>query len=82
MLERITAEPVRMIYHCKHGSIRVKNVGAPVRAMTHYPMWMQILHGRNLGNGRWSKVVAKPCFDEFPFLKEYYTSGLPQRFQR
>lgn len=75
MLERITAEPVKMIYHRKHGSIKAKNVGAPVRAMLHHPMWMQILHGKNLGNGRWSKVQDEPCFHEFPFLEDYYKNG-------
>lgn len=77
MLERVTEEPPKMIYHCKHGSVKRKAVGAPVQALTFYPSWMQILHGKNLGNGLWTRSKTEKSYDDFPFLKEYYDFGIP-----
>lgn len=78
MVERVGDEPPKMIYHVPHGSIKRKIVRAPVQALSYYPGWMQILHGRNLGNGQWTRRRAEPAFEEFPFLKGYYDFGLPQ----
>lgn len=77
MLERVTEEPVQMVYHRPHGSIKAQVVGAPVHTLPYYPMWMQILHGKNIGNGLWTKKVADPSPADFPFLKEYNAFGVP-----
>lgn len=77
MLERVTEEPVKTVYHRPHGSIKTQVVGAPVFTLTRYPMWMQILHGKNIGNGLWTRKAAEPSLTEFPFLKEYNAFGVP-----
>lgn len=82
MMERITEEPLQMIYCRKHGSIKRKNV-APVALdpLRTYPSWMMILHGKNLGNGLWTKRKTEKSYEEFPFLKEYFDFGLPTHLQ-
>lgn len=72
MLERVREEPVKMVYHRPHGSIKSKIVGYPVKDLTHFPLWMQILHGKNIGNGLWTRKRSAPDFTSFPFLKGYH----------
>lgn len=81
MVERLTDEPAKMIYHCKHGSIKPEVVQAPVVVLPQSPMWMQILHGKNVGNGLWTRTRDKHNLVEFPFLKEYYDFGIPTLLQ-
>lgn len=76
MVERIGDEPPKLIYHVPHGSIKSKVVGAPVQALSYYPGWLQVLHGKNLGNGQWTRRKDKPYFDEYPFLRDYEENGL------
>jgi hypothetical protein len=70
-----------MIYHKKHGSIQQKALGMPVTRLPYAPAWMQILHGKNLGNGLWTRHRAGPNLSEFPFLEAYYKEGIPENLR-
>lgn len=77
LAERITKEPPVTVYHRKHGSIRSNAIGEAVVNMMQYPSWLQVLHGKNVGNRLWSRRMAKPDLTAFPFLESYYRNGLP-----
>ncbi len=76
MVERMSEAP-QLVYHCKHGSMKPNIVQAPVVAVAGGPYWLQVLHGKNIGNGLMSRSVVPPNYKAFPWLEAYVNLGLP-----
>lgn len=81
MAERLTDAPPLLIYHKPHGSMKTSVVGAPVFTITGGPWWLQVLHGKNIGNGLMSRSVVPPNYAAFPWLEPYIKIGLPPELQ-
>lgn len=72
-----TVEALKLIYHKPHGSLKAGYVDAPVIMLGASPLWLQVLHGKNIGNRLMSNKIVKADIKAFPWLEQYLEKGLP-----